>query len=75
VQTAVSKQPESIPPDLIFDRDTQQLICVSEPFCKCVGDVNEWNECDCFAYLNRKECASCGATMILIDFETGEEIR
>lgn len=49
-----------------------QLICGSEPFCLCVGSVNEWDECDCFAGPDGL-CVSCKAKMVLIDFETGEE--
>lgn len=56
------------------DFDTQQLVCASEPFCKCVGSVNEWDECDCFADIHRR-CVGCGAEMKLIDFNTGEEIQ
>ena len=54
------------------ENDTQ-LICQSEPFCLCVGDVNEWDECDCFAGADQR-CVSCGAEMIRIDFETGERV-
>jgi len=56
------------------DPDSRQRICVSEPFCKCVGYVNEWDECDCFAGLNDKACVACGADLKLIDINTGENI-
>lgn len=50
-----------------------QLICRSEPFCKCVGHINEWDECDCFAGPDGL-CVACEAKMVLIDFETGEDV-
>lgn len=27
--------------------DSAHLVCDSEPFCLCVGEINEWDECDC----------------------------
>lgn len=53
--------------------DNSQLICQSEPFCLCVGDVSEWDECDCFAGAD-KRCVSCGAEMLRIDLDTGEAV-
>jgi hypothetical protein len=66
-QTAIGRQPFGV--DLEFDRDTQMLICVSQPYCKCLGEENEY-ECCCAAYLNRKECMDCEAEMILVDIES-----
>lgn len=54
--------------------DHTQFICKSEPFCRCVGHVNEWDECRCFAGPDQI-CVGCGASMVLIDFETGEEVK
>jgi len=54
-----------------------QLICESKPFCLCVGEVNEWDECDCFQDEQPnlfKTCAGCGAQLVEIDFETGEAV-
>jgi hypothetical protein len=55
-----------------MNQDTQ-LICESQPFCKCAGGPNEWDECDCFAGADGR-CVSCEAEMIRIDFETGETV-
>lgn len=55
------------------DPENTQLICQSEPFCLCAGDVNEWDECNCFAGADSR-CVSCDAEMIRIDFETGEPV-
>ena len=55
-----------------------QLICKSEPFCKCVGHVNEWDECCCTGNVvgcRDDICEACGAPMVLIDFATGEEVK
>lgn len=55
-----------------------QLICDSQPFCLCVGRVNEWDECDCTGGIegcNDKVCEACGAKLIRIDFETGDEVE
>ena len=57
-----------------MNSETQQLICQSEPFCRCVGHVNEWDECNCFAGADRK-CVGCGAQMIVIDVNTGEHVQ
>lgn len=56
--------------------DTQR-ICTSRPFCLCVGKVNEWDECCCTGNIvgcNTQTCESCGATLIEIETETGEEV-
>ncbi len=53
---------------------TQQRICTSQPFCKCVGEVNAWDECCCMAKLTDKQCVRCGAALIVIDTNTGEAI-
>lgn len=54
--------------------ENQQFICKSKPFCLCVGEDSEWDECDCFTQ-DGVHCVACGAEMVLIDFESGEEVR
>lgn len=54
-----------------------QLICTSRPFCLCVGEINQWDECDCFGVIARglfRYCAVCSAQLVEIDLETGAEI-
>jgi hypothetical protein len=56
--------------------DTQR-VCMSQPFCLCVGEVNEWDECCCTGNIvgcSSKQCEACGAELELIDFETGEKV-
>ena len=71
--------------------ENQQFICNSKPFCLCVGEPNEWDECDCFAVDANGEpcgddglassaqepvtCSMCEAQMVLIDIESGEEVK
>jgi hypothetical protein len=57
-----------------MNEDTQQRICTSQPFCLCVGDVNEWDECDCFAGANGR-CVVCRAPMEVIDRDTGQTVE
>ena len=55
-----------------------QLICTSQPFCVCAGGPNKWNECCCVKIDNRimdHKCRFCGAPLVEIDFETGEEVK
>ncbi len=54
--------------------DTQQRICITPEFCKCVGGLNEWDECDCLATPDGEGCVACGAEMQVIDIETGEGV-
>jgi hypothetical protein len=54
-----------------------QFICTSEPYCLCVGKLNEWDECCCTGNIkgfSRKLCENCGAVLIQIDWETGHTI-
>ena len=55
-----------------------QRICTSKPFCLCVGKANEWDECCCTGNVvgcSETHCEKCGAALILINFETGEEVK
>lgn len=57
--------------------DGTQLICDSQPFCLCVGYVNDGDECCCTGGVvgcNEEHCESCGAALVRIDFETGEAV-
>lgn len=53
-----------------------QWICMSKPYCRCVGAPNEWDECCCTPALGEsrttRRCNTCLVPMALIDFETGE---
>lgn len=52
-------------------------ICDAQPFCRCVGRENEWDECCCRRAdpdVLATRCVDCGATMSAIDFETGEAL-
>jgi len=58
--------------------DTHQLICDSKPFCLCVGKVNPWDECSCTGNTvgcNAEFCESCGAKLVMINTDTGEEVK
>lgn len=60
-----------------MNENYQQRICDSQPFCICVGEPNEWDECCCTGNTRgcRTDiCENCGAVLILIDFETGEKV-
>lgn len=58
-----------------MNEETQQRICISQPFCLCVGAENEWDECDCFADASGKRCAYCHALLEVIHFATGETVE
>lgn len=50
--------------------DSAHLVCDSEPFCLCVGEINEWDECDCtgnIAGCRKDICEACGARLIKVD--------
>ena len=63
------------------DRHTQ-FVCVTKPYCACVGHPTVWDECACRASAfvsvspagDRTVCIACGADMVRIDFETGEPV-
>lgn len=48
-------------------------ICISEPFCLCVGQKTKWDECACM-YVGFARCEHCGAAMKKIDMDTGESV-
>lgn len=50
-----------------------QLICTTKPFCTCANGPNVWDECCCFTGVDGL-CVSCGAQMVLIDFQAGEPV-
>lgn len=63
---------------IIFDDDTMQRICTSKPFCLCVGEVNDWDECSCTGGVvgcSTNHCESCGALFEVIDVNTGETLE
>jgi len=55
--------------------DHTQRICVSTPFCNCVGHLNPWDECCCMAGPERETCVACGSQLVLINLETGERVQ
>lgn len=66
-----------------MNEDTQQRICTSQPFCLCVGEVNDWDECACIGNVRQEQpdlfaayfCGNCGAPMEVIDINTGETVE
>lgn len=59
---------------VIFDEDTMQRICTSQPFCLCVGKVNDGDECCCtggVAGCSTKHCENCDAPFEIINIDTG----
>lgn len=55
-----------------------QMVCVSEPFCLCVGKENPWDECCCTGNItgcSRETCEACGAGLVEIYIETGERVQ
>lgn len=67
-----------------MSRSTQstQFICTAHPFCACVGHATDWDECTCTAARlvavspagDTTVCRACGASMVRIDFATGEPV-
>lgn len=61
-----------------MNEDTQQRICISRPFCRCVGEINDWDECSCTGGMSgcsETHCERCGAPLEVIDIETGETVE
>jgi hypothetical protein len=55
------------------DEPFVQYICDTEPFCLCVGEVDDgYDDGECCCTEQGTVCATCNAQMTLIDFSTGE---
>ena len=54
----------------------KQLICKTEPHCLCAGGPTAWDECCCSLSVRTEAgtCSGCGAELVLIDMDTGEDV-